>query len=129
MADYAEKVLFIGGGRWSRVLLKVFLNKTNKSTIFYVYSNHMAYKMTSWINKIGFGDRISVVKNFPNLRQLEFSCAVIVNRARHHKKYAALALRAGIPVLIEKPTTLSLKDTNSLWEIARSSNTFFMFDC
>lgn len=53
--------------------------------------------------------------------------AVLLARddAEHHYEHAKLILEAGIPVYIDKPFALSLKEANRLWNLAFNENQIF----
>ncbi len=115
------KIAVFGGGRWSRVLLGVFISNTSPNIKFTVHTKHLAKEMLEWINKNDFTERVYVTDSDPDFDGSKYKAAIVVNALSDHKESAKLAIAAKVPVLIEKPMTPSFKDTFELIEKANNS--------
>ena len=119
-----KHVAVIGGGRWARVLLEVFCGIVPPFVKISVHSPRNSQSMLAWVLARGLDDRIQVSSIYPEVTAGE-SCAVIVaNAARDHEKAIEWALSRCLPVLVEKPVTLSFAATQRLTELAISQKTY-----
>ena len=121
-----SKIAVFGGGRWARVLLGVFLKNTDSSISYDVHTRHFVKDMRLWVNENGLDNRVSVSDSVANLLDVRYLAAVVVNAASDHKETAENALAAKVPVLVEKPMTLSYIETAELIESAKLNNTLLV---
>lgn len=117
------KIAIIGGGRWARVLLGVFLKNTDSSISYDVYTRHFAEDMKLWVDKNGVGNRVLVFDGTADFLDVRYLAAVVANAASDHKQMAKNALAAKVPVLVEKPMTPTFTETAELIESAKLNNT------
>ena len=89
-----------------------------------VHSPRNAGSMATWASERGWSDRIHVFSDLPQFVSRS-SAAIVVNAARDHERAIEWALSAGIPVLAEKPVTLTAVSTQRLADLARSRKTYF----
>jgi hypothetical protein len=80
--------------------------------------------MATWASERGWGDRIHVFSDLPQFVSGS-SAVIVVNAARDHERAIEWALSAGVPVLAEKPVTLTAVATQRLADLARSRKTYF----
>lgn len=119
-----EHIAVIGGGRWARVLLEVLCGLVSPSVRISAHSPHNAQAMSGWAVARGFERRIQACSDYPQVTTVK-SCAVIVaNAARDHEKAIEWALSRRLPVLVEKPVTLSFAATQRMADLAISQKTY-----
>lgn len=119
-----DSIAVIGGGRWARVLTEVLCGLVPSSVGISVHSPRNAGAMASWACERGWGDRIHVFSDLPQFVSGS-SAVIVVNAARDHERAIEWALSAGVPVLAEKPVTLTAVATQRLVDLARSRETYF----
>lgn len=117
-----KKIAIFGGGRWARVLLKILLENTNSSYTFTVHTKYLD-NILSWASDNNFSSRLIVSNKDPVLADGSYKAAIVANSARSHKKKTIMALNAKIPVLVEKPMTLSFEDTQMLINLSKKNET------
>lgn len=122
---YPDHVAVIGGGRWSRVFIEVLCRILPSFVRISVHSPHNAKSMSAWASGREFAQRVHVSSDFPEPLASVSSAVIVVNAARDHEKAIEWALSAGIPVLVEKPLTLSFAATRHLADLACKQNTYF----
>lgn len=122
---FPDNVAVIGGGRWSRVFVEVLCRISPSAVRISVHSPHNAKSMSAWVAERGFGHRVHVSSELPESLSGGASAVIVVNAARDHEKAIEWALSAGIPVLVEKPLTLSFSATRRLSDFSYKQNTYF----
>lgn len=120
-----ENVIVIGGGRWARVLTEILYGLLPPSVEISVHSLHNANSMAAWISKRGWTKRINVSSNWPKMLPVRSSAAIVANAARDHERAVDWALSRDIPVLVEKPITLTTDAAQRLVNLAFSRNVCF----
>lgn len=119
-----EHVAVIGGGRWARVLLEVFCGIVPPFVHISVHSPRNSQSMLAWVSARGLGDRIQVSSVYPEVTAGKSYAVIVVNAARDHEKAIEWALSRCLPVLVEKPVTLSFAATQRLTDLAISQKTY-----
>ena len=66
---------------------------------------------------------ISVVDSFDELLHLDLDLVVIATGNRAHAPQSIAALRAGIPVVVDKPMALNLAETNAVLAVSQETGT------
>ncbi|MEI6756603.1 MAG: Gfo/Idh/MocA family oxidoreductase [Chlorobium sp.] len=117
-------IAVIGGGRWARVIIEVLCGFVPKSVRIGVYSLHNADAMAAWVSMRGFSQRIEVSSSFPKFHSGQSHAAIVVNAARDHEKAIEWALSQRVPVLVEKPMTLTFQASQRLADFAQSQGTY-----
>lgn len=117
-----DSIAIIGGGRWARVLTEVVCKLVAATTKVSVHSLHNADSMLMWVKARGFEERISVSSESPDFVPNTSNAIIVVNAARDHETAVRWALSAGVPVLAEKPVTLTAAATGRLVELAADLN-------
>lgn len=120
-----ENIAVIGGGRWARVLTEALCGVVPSSVNISVHSLHNADFMSAWVMKKELGRQIQVYSDWPHFLSSAQSAVIVVNAARDHEKAIRWALSAGIPVLVEKPVTLTAAASQSLADLAFGKNIRF----
>lgn len=120
-----DSIAIIGGGRWARVLTEVLCGLVPPSVGISVHSLHNAGSMSSWVSERGFAQRIQVSSDWPQLSSAGSRAVIVANAARDHEKAVECALSAGVPVLVEKPISLTAAASQRLVNLARSRNVYF----
>lgn len=119
-----ERIAVIGGGRWARVLLEVLCDFVPPSVRVSAHSPRNAQAMSAWAVDRNLADRIQVFSDYPEAISGESSAVIVANAARDHEKAIAWALSRRLPVLVEKPVTLSLEATQRMVDLAISQKTY-----
>src|SRR5262245_55325397 len=97
------KISVVGGGRWARTIAGVLATMPDRSERITVHSPGNSAAVAAWIGQSRLGDRIRAAAAWPILEAggNHPDAVVIANRAGDHFAAAAMALRAGIPTLVE----------------------------
>ena len=121
--DFPDYIAIIGGGRWARVMLEIICNLVPSSVKISVHSSRNAQGMKSWVLAKNLGRRITVHSDYPKSVYKKVGAVIVVNAASDHHKAIKWALMELIPVLVEKPVTLSYEMTRSLVDLAETKKT------
>jgi predicted dehydrogenase len=121
---WPDYVAVIGGGRWARVLIEVVCSLTPMSVKISVHSPRNFSAMEGWVVARGLEDRIRVCSDYPKSIAGKRGAVIVANAARDHEKAIEWALHQGLPVLAEKPVTLSFFATQRMIDLADSQNTY-----
>lgn len=119
-----EKIALVGGGRWARVLLQVFLAQTNSNVQFTVHTQNLSSDMRKWAKNSLFRNRVLITETEPDFLGSKYIAAIVANALDGHKSSAERALLAKVPVLVEKPMAPSFEDTVELIKTAKDNDTF-----
>lgn len=125
MEKYPEHVVVAGGGRWARVLVSVLCELLPESSTITVYSPHGAETMLDWAASQALVQPVSVSSAWPRFPPDRSHAMIVANAVRDHFRVARRALEARIPVLVEKPVTLSYAQTDSLVRLAQRNGVLF----
>ena len=120
-----DNIAVVGGGRWARVLTEELFSLVPLSVRILVCSPRNAESMSAWVDERGLRQRVKVSSKWPQLDPLSSNAVIVVNAARDHEKAIERALTAGIPVLVEKPITLTATASQRLAELAYSRGVGF----
>ncbi|WP_081610070.1 Gfo/Idh/MocA family oxidoreductase [Mariprofundus ferrooxydans] len=124
MKKYPDYIVVAGGGRWARVLTEVLCRLLPFSVTITVYSPHCADAMATWAEAKGLHGRVSTSSVWPVFPLGQSSAMVVANAARDHYRTAKKALESRMPVLVEKPLTLSFSDSQDLARIAQANHVY-----
>lgn len=119
-----EHVAVVGGGRWARVLLEVLCSLVPPSVRISAHSPHNAQAMLAWASARGLEHRIQVSSDYPQAIAGKSGAVIVANAARDHEKAIEWALSQSLPVLVEKPVTLSSAATQRMADLAISQKTY-----
>lgn len=122
---WPDYVALIGGGRWVRVLLEVICSLTPISVKIYVYSPRNFTSMEEWVLDRNLENRIQVRSNYSKTIAGKNGAVIVANAAYDHEKAIEWALNQRLPVLVEKPVTLSFSATQRMVDLAYSKRTYF----
>lgn len=120
-----DNIAIIGGGRWARVLSEVICSLASPEIKVTVHSLHNVNSMLMWVKARGFAQRIFVAAGLPDFPPGTSNAIIVANAARDHEKAVQWSLSAGVPVLVEKPVTLTAAATLRLMESAAHLNVRF----
>jgi hypothetical protein len=118
-------IAIIGGGRWARVLIEAVSGIVSKNTLISIYSTHNADAMSIWVLEKSFKQDVRVHSDISKLKTCEIDGAIVVNAARDHALIIEKIIQMGVPVLVEKPVTLSYAETFRLARLADTKNVLF----
>ena len=121
---YPNYVAVIGGGRWARILLEVICSIVPMSVKISAHSPRNAPAMTKWVHSLGLERRIRVFSDYPKSISGQIGAVVVANAAHDHEKAIEWALLERLPVLVEKPVTLSATSTQRLIQLANFQKTY-----
>lgn len=119
-----EYVAVIGGGRWARVLLEVLCSLVPLSVRISAHSPHNAGAMLAWVSTRGLEHRIQVFSEYPKAAAGKSGAVIVANAALDHEKAIEWALSERLPVLVEKPVTLSSAVAQRMADLAKSNRTY-----
>ncbi len=113
-----RRVLLVGGGRWSRVLLPVMQSLlANDAQISWV-TEHGHEQARRWLAE-SKTERV-VVKSYVETHDAAFDAAVIATAPSTHVRNARELIERGIPTLCEKPFALDAAQAAELEQLAHA---------
>lgn len=118
-------IAIIGGGRWARVLTETVSSIVPIGTLISIYSAHNASAMSLWVVEKGFKQDVRAYSDISKLEAYKVDAAIVVNAARDHALIVEKIIQLGIPVLVEKPVTLSHSTTYRLTRLADEKGVLF----
>lgn len=118
-----DNVYLIGAGRWARVILHILCKHLSRSTEIIIVSAQHAETMQKWIDMKIDRPRLRVVNKFPQITDPS-GAVIVANAAKDHEAAARVALSHNLPVLVEKPLSLTANSTKTLIEIAQEKNIY-----
>jgi len=118
-----DNVYLIGAGRWARVILQVLCKHLPRSTEVVVVSAHHADIIQKLIDKRVGNPHISVRDAFPENAN-QNGAVIVANAARDHESAVREALAHNLPILVEKPLSLTADSTKALIDLAKKKNVY-----
>ena len=118
---WPDRIAVVGGGRWARVSLDVLCKLVPASVKLSVYTRSAGGNMIAWQGQQGHRGRIEILLDFESDRTAGFGAVIVANAARDHQCMAERALRAGIPVMVEKPIAANFAAAQGLSELAAAT--------
>jgi predicted dehydrogenase len=109
-------VSVIGGGRWARVYLDVLCGLVPSDTTLSAHARKGVDEMARWAAAKAANRPVQVTEGLPS----SGGVAIVANAAADHAGVVRPLLQARVPVLVEKPITPSLAETEALVEEAAS---------
>lgn len=119
IAECPNSIAVIGGGRWVRVLTDVLSELIPPSVKIALHSPRNSGAMSAWVSSRRFDHQIHVTTKWSQLASAKLGAVIVANAAKDHEKATMWALEAGIPVLVEKPVTLAVDETQRLINLSR----------
>lgn len=114
-------VAVIGGGRWARVIVGVLTEILPHDVGLSIHATNSVTAIQAWLEQSRFKRRLTVSSTLP--RPVEGLRVIVANAARSHGETIRWAIENAIPVLCEKPITLSASRTRELMAEARAART------
>jgi predicted dehydrogenase len=120
-------VSIIGGGRWARTIASVLCALPRRSDRITLHSPSNSADLKAWVEQPQFAHRLRAVGLWPSFPTSEDrpDAVIVANRVGQHFLAASTALKEGVPVLVEKPVSLSIREIMELGEIASAKGTVF----
>jgi len=109
-----RSIAVIGGGRWSRVIITVLSEISDRKIKIIWITRHGYEAAQKWVSE-NTGGHIEIFQNRTDVKQ-NLDGAIIATAVKNHFSDAMFLLKQDIPVLIEKPFALTLKDATKLIE-------------
>jgi predicted dehydrogenase len=108
----------IGGGLWSRVITETLCGMVPAEVVIGIHTpgNHPA--LLEWAERMKLTGRVRTTAEWPHLESDGSRAIIIANAARSHATAAERVLPSRVPVLVEKPLTLSTADSQRLIQMA-----------
>jgi predicted dehydrogenase len=106
------------------VLLEVLCDLVSPSVRISAHSPHNAQAMSAWASARGSEHRIQVFSDYPKAVAGKSGAVIVANAACDHEKAIEWALSERLPVLVEKPVTLSSAATQRMADLAMSKETY-----
>ena len=125
LSHYPGHIAIVGGGRWARVLTEVLSGIVSENTVISIHSLHNDKIMSAWVLEKKFRQNVTVYDDFPKFSNQKVEAMIVVNAVRDHEVAIQKGLNASVPVLVEKPVTLSYSATLRMMKLAHEKNTFF----
>jgi predicted dehydrogenase len=119
------QISIIGGGRWARTIATVLCSLPSRSDGVVIHTLHNAAGVAAWVDGLRLGGRLRVAAAWPDFgaEQDRPDAVIVANRAGDHSAAALPALRAGVPVLVEKPMAFPQNRIAALREAAEATAT------
>jgi hypothetical protein len=119
------RISVIGGGRWARTIASVLCGLPHRSDRITLHSPSHFSGLESWVAQPQFQGRLGAADIWPVFQagQHRPDAVIVANRVSQHFEAAAAALNEGIPVLVEKPVSVSVLRVKELNDIARARRT------
>ena len=126
---YPERISIIGGGRWARIITQA-LNQIAPSSIELVlFSHHNFSENQSWLTEQKLDKFVTLTSETPYFDSSKSNLAIVANSPTHHAKIAHQSISAGVPTLVEKPFTLSMRQTQKLIQLSQAKQTILCAAC
>jgi predicted dehydrogenase len=119
------RISIIGGGRWARTIATVLCSLPSRFDGVVIHTMHNAERVAAWVEGLRLGGRLRMATAWPDFGagQDRPDALIVVNRAGDHVAAALPALRAGLPVLVEKPMAFPQNRIAALREAAEATAT------
>ena len=115
------RTILVGAGRVAQHYLKIFSQYPNELSDFQISEIVDSNKDKADLLASAFG-AVSSIDLEKSLRKAKFDLAIILTPSFLHFKHALTALNSGSHVLVEKPSTLLMGDSQLLGSLANSKN-------
>jgi hypothetical protein len=113
-----NQLVIVGGGRWSRQIIKTLVNKIKIKNSIICITNKKNFFLRKWIKKYKLKNKIILAKKIPE-NESRNSLAIICNSTRKHYQSVILALNKNYNVFIEKPISENLSQAKSIYRIGK----------
>jgi predicted dehydrogenase len=119
------RISIVGGGRWARTIAAVLCSLPRPPCVV-VHTLRNAAGISSWAEELRLGDRLRIAAAWPHFgaKRDRPDAVIVANRVRDHFAAALPALRAGVPVMVEKPVALPRAKIAELSGTAEANETF-----
>ena len=124
---FPEHISIIGGGRWARVYAKVLYDLVSSRVKISIHSKSNSDNISDWVVENKFDDKINVSEKWPTFNLKQSNALIVVNAVKDHDKAVQWGMSSGIPVLVEKPMSLSFLSAKRFSIYAKSNK--IPFEC
>ena len=122
LIKHPDVIYLFGGSRWSRVIIGVICELVPLSTKLIIHSPRNFVGMNLWLKEKKFNHDITVIKEWPKFDSSDSQIAFVVNQASMHESTASKILESEIPVLIEKPLSITSSGCEKILKLAQKKN-------
>ena len=121
--NLSKNVLIFGSGRWARIYIEILISLKDVKKIF-VYTRYNYDFLSSWVKKNSYSSKIKVFKTLSKINLSNVDACIVVNSPENHFEHSKISIKNNIPLLIEKPISISLKELVSLHKIFKEKKSF-----
>jgi hypothetical protein len=116
-----KHISIIGGGRWARVIAKVLYDISAGVVEISIHTRNNYSNMHNWVLENNLGHLLTVSSEWPVFNTNLTNALIVVNAAKDHDEAIQWGLSSGIPVLVEKPMSLSSRSAKRLALFAKKN--------
>jgi len=116
-----NQLVVVGGGRWSRQIIKTLVNKIKIKNNITCITNKKNFFLRKWLKNCRLKNKIVLVKKFPE-NESKNSLAIVCNSTRKHYQSVISALNKNYNVLIEKPISENITQAKTINKIGKKLN-------
>jgi hypothetical protein len=120
--EQSKSIIVIGGGRWARVMVSVLYDFLPEDVNIIVYSKNNFKLMLEWIQNELFSPQVTIINKLNHVNINNIKAAIVVNSAKDHYRFSKFFIQKRIPVLIEKPISLSFLDVQKISFLSKKFN-------
>ena len=110
MCSISENIIIFGGGRWTRVIVKLLSEIVNNDCEIYIHTKSCKHLMKKWLVKENLSQKVFLLSNLSTIKSKNIKSAIISNSPKDHFERASWALKKNLNVLIEKPLCINEKE-------------------
>ena len=121
MSSFSTNIIIFGGGRWTRVIIKVLSELIKSDCYIYIHTKNCHNAMKKWVMKENLSHKVFVIKNLNTINSKNIKNVIISNSPKDHFKRASWALKNNLDVLIEKPLCINKKEFMYLKKLSSAS--------
>ena len=114
------KIGLIGAGRWGRNYIKTIEKSTSCSL-------NVVFSRNSEIKKL-ISEPCRILSSSKDFFEEDIHAVIIATPPKSHLEYIAMAVEKKIPLLVEKPLTVSLEEAIIVGEISKKTGSLMMVD-
>ena len=118
-----SSISIIGGGRWARTIAEVLYWLEDAPAPIVIHTLRNAKGVKTWIDQKRFSGRVLASSRLPDFGFETPTAVIVANDTSGHYAATSLALRAGIPVFVEKPVAIGRHAVKELCDLSEDSRT------
>tara|TARA_B100001059_G_scaffold221232_1_gene243991 strand:- start:3109 stop:4269 length:1161 start_codon:yes stop_codon:yes gene_type:complete len=121
---HVKKIIFFGGSRWTKILIKEIISSKNFDFKVIIISPSNFKTIRNWIKIEGLMNLVQVNRSLSLKDGSIYFASIVSNSTKDHFDSVLFSLNNNIPVLVEKPVTEKLFQTEKLVEVSRNKKIF-----